>query len=113
MKFIGLDAGSVSVKLCCWMITAKCKQLLSAHKGRPLPVALEMLKTVMRNGAFVTGDKNLYGQAHPLPTTNYVSLSLTGSAGRLIGTILGITPVNEVVAYAYATGGSILTSERS
>ena len=31
------------------------------------------------------------------------SLSVTGSAGRLIGSILGITPVNEIVAQAYAT----------
>ena len=104
MKFIGLDAGSVSVKLVLLDDNGKMQNsFYQRHKGRPLPVALEMLKTVMRNGAFVTGDKNLYGQAHPLPTTNYVSLSLTGSAGRLIGTILGITPVNEVVAYAYAT----------
>ncbi len=35
--------------------------------------------------------------------TPHSSLSLTGSAGRLIGSVLGVTPVNEVVAYAYAT----------
>ena len=104
MKFIGLDAGSVSVKLVLLDDNGKIlRSLYQRHKGRTLPVALEMLKTVMRDELCVTGDKDQYGQGHPARTAPHPSLSLTGSAGRLIGTILGITPVNEVVAYAYAT----------
>jgi predicted CoA-substrate-specific enzyme activase len=89
MKYIGLDAGSVAVKII--VLNDKGRILDSAylrHKGRPLHVALELLKTVMRDA---------------LPVTSDTSLSLAGSAGRLIGTILNIPPVNEVVAHAYAT----------
>ena len=104
MKHIGLDAGSVSVKLV--VLDDKGSILCSLyqrHRGRPMPVALEMLKDVTRNALCVTDDKNLYGQGHSAPAAHHTSLSVTGSAGRLIGNILGITPVNEVVAYAYAT----------
>ena len=94
MKHIGLDAGSVSVKLVVLDDTGRILySLYQRHKGQPLPVALEMLKTVM-NG---TGSKD------PSLVAHRSSLSLTGSAGRLIGTVLGITPINEVVAYAYST----------
>src|SRR3990172_10987059 len=88
MKFIGLDAGSVSVKLV--LLDNKGDRLQSyyrRHKGKPLGVALEFLKKVT---------------AENLKPGNF-SLSVTGSAGRLIGSILGIEPVNEVVAHAYAT----------
>ncbi len=87
MRFIGLDAGSVSVKLAvldekgCRVIT-----LYRRHRGQPLSVALELLKEVSEDAG---------AQAD-------FSLSLTGSAGRLMGEILGVEPVNEVVAYAYA-----------
>jgi predicted CoA-substrate-specific enzyme activase len=94
MKFIGLDAGSVSVKLV--MLDESGNRLQSyyqRHKGQPLSVALEFLKTVL-------GQKNGGGLSYASP--DYF-LSLTGSAGRLIGSILGIEPINEVVAYAYAT----------
>ncbi len=87
MNYIGLDAGSVAVKII--VLADKGNILDSAylrHKGRPLHVTLELLKKAANQ---------LSGQD--------TSLSLTGSAGRLIGTILGITPVNEVVAHAYAT----------
>jgi predicted CoA-substrate-specific enzyme activase len=92
MQFIGLDAGSVSVKLVVLNSKGEIqKSLYERHKGRPVPLALELLKTVMHDELCVTGNDN-----NP-------SISLTGSAGRLLGTILGITPINEVVAYAYAT----------
>ena len=56
MKFIGLDAGSVSVKLVLLDDKGKIQNsLYQRHKGRPLPVALEMLKTVMSNELCVTG----------------------------------------------------------
>ena len=96
MKHIGLDAGSVSVKLVVLDDNGSILcSLYQRHKGQPLPVALEMLKAVMRDELCVTGNGSLI--------IHRSSLSVTGSAGRLIGTVLGITPINEVVAYAYAT----------
>jgi predicted CoA-substrate-specific enzyme activase len=89
MKYIGLDAGSVSVKLV--VLDEEGRRLHSLyqrHKGQPLSVALKFLDAV-------AGQKDGGSPAF--------SLSLTGSAGRLIGSALGIEPVNEVVAYAYAT----------
>jgi predicted CoA-substrate-specific enzyme activase len=92
MRFIGLDAGSVSVKLA--VLDENGNRLFShyeRHKGHPLNVALELLKTVKIDKSLVTNnDKNL-------------SLSVTGSAGRLIAFILGIKPVNEIVAQAHST----------
>jgi predicted CoA-substrate-specific enzyme activase len=92
MRFIGLDAGSVSVKLA--VLDKNGNSLYNhyeRHKGHPLNVALELLKTVRIDKSLVTNnDKNL-------------SLSVTGSAGRLIASILGIKPVNEIVAQAYST----------
>jgi predicted CoA-substrate-specific enzyme activase len=85
MQLIGLDAGSVSVKLVVFNGKGEIQSTLyRRHKGRPLHVALEVLNDTSR-------------------VTRHASLSLTGSAGRLIGMVFGITPVNEVVAYGYAT----------
>ena len=87
MKYIGLDAGSVAVKII--ILNDKGTILDSAylrHKGRPLHTSLELLK---KSANQFSGEDT--------------SLSLTGSAGRLIGISLGITPVNEVVAHACAT----------
>ncbi len=98
MKHIGLDAGSVSVKLVVLDDRGAIQNsIYQRHKGQPLSVALEMLKTVTRGSTLVTGNRD---SSHLTP---HFLLSVTGSAGRLIGNILGITPVNEVVAYAYAT----------
>jgi len=86
MRFIGLDAGSVSVKLV--VLEEKGNRLYShyeRHKGHPLRVALQLLKSVTQS------------------TNSEVSLSITGSAGRLIASILGIKAVNEIVAQAYST----------
>ncbi len=87
MIHIGLDAGSVAVKII--LLNDKGTILDSIylrHKGRPLHTSLELLK---KSANQLSGEE--------------ISLSLTGSAGRLIGTILNIPPVNEVVAHAYAT----------
>lgn len=81
-KYIGLDAGSVSVK---FSILDSGGNILDSkyvrHKGRPLTIAYELLREL---------DPSF-------------SLSLTGSAGKLIAKILGIKPVNEVVAQSYST----------
>lgn len=94
MKYIAVDAGSVSAKLVVLDEDGRIlHSLYQRHKGQPLSVALELLKAVISNAL---QDKN--------PSQHDIfSLSLTGSAGRLIGSVLGIEPVNEVVAYAHAT----------
>ncbi|MDP1758719.1 MAG: acyl-CoA dehydratase activase, partial [Thermodesulfovibrionales bacterium] len=89
MRFIGLDAGSVSVKYV--VLDEKGDKLNSSyvrHKGHPLKVALELLREVIGRQA---------------PHSPDFSLSITGSAGRLIASVLGIEPVNELVAQAQAT----------
>lgn len=91
MKFIGIDAGSVSVKLVELDGDGRFQQsIYRRHRGQPLSVALELLKTVITTQAGST-DSRAY------------SVSLTGSAGRLMGQVMGIVPVNEVVAFTYAT----------
>src|SRR4030066_2163023 len=97
MRFIGLDAGSVSVKLV--VFDEKENKLYShyeRHKGHPVSVAIKLLKAVTSKESQVTNNDS------PL-VTHDSSLSITGSAGRLIASILGIEPVNEIVAQAYST----------
>jgi len=84
MKTIGLDAGSVSVKAVVLDAAgAVLKRQYQKHKGHPVQTALEVLKT------FGAGEQ--------------CSIAVTGSAGKLIAEILGIEPVNEISAQAYAT----------
>ena len=81
-KYIGLDAGSVSVKIA--VLDAEGSILETKyvrHKGNPLTVACDLLSEI--NCPY--------------------SLSITGSAGRLIAQIFGIEPVNEIVAQSYST----------
>ncbi len=79
--YIGIDAGSVSVKLA---ILGTDGELIETkyvrHKGNPLKVANELL----------------------LKAPSGYSLSITGSAGKLLSEAFGIKPVNEVVALSYA-----------
>ena len=81
-KYIGIDAGSVSVKFAVMdQDGAVIETEYVRHKGNPLSVAHDLLK------------KNSSGYY----------LSITGSAGKLIAEALGILPVNEVVALSYST----------
>jgi predicted CoA-substrate-specific enzyme activase len=90
MKFIGLDVGSVSVKLVVFDEKAnRLNSFYERHKGHPLHVAFELLSQV-------TGSKGHEVKESP----HRFSLSITGSAGRLIASILGLKPVNEMVAQA-------------
>ncbi len=127
MRFIGLDAGSVSVKLV--VLDEKGNKLQGVykrHKGHTLNVALELLKSVTvtsknKDSSLVTLSLS---KSHPsLPVTESelqtaalslskgpnselnrdFSLSITGSAGRLIAYAFGIESVNEIVAQAYST----------
>ncbi len=82
-KFIGLDAGSVSVKLA--VLDSKGKVLGTRyirHKGRPLTVVYELLRDLGGPASF---------------------LGVTGSAGKLIARAFGLEPVNEVIAQSYST----------
>ncbi len=132
MVHIGLDAGSVSVKAVVLDSQGRrIFSAYERHKGQPLHAALRLLKAVMSNESIVTSDKlrtdwnklRVTSKTPPAPksdsllvtrysssafvdsalVTRHFSLSVTGSAGRLIGSILEIEPVNEVVAFSYAT----------
>lgn len=87
MVFIGVDAGSVSVKLVVLDATGKKLQgYYRRHKGHPQKVALELIEKAVSL----------------LPADSDISLSITGSSGRLMATALGIGFTNEVVAQSYA-----------
>src|SRR4030065_2954338 len=112
MRFIGLDAGSVSVKLV--VFDEKENKLYShyeRHKGHPVSVAIKLLKAVTSNELQLTGKtlsnnselRTPNSELNSSLVTHDSSLSITGSAGRLIASILGIKPVNEIVAQAYST----------
>ncbi|HUO77709.1 MAG TPA: hypothetical protein VMU21_09050, partial [Thermodesulfovibrionales bacterium] len=96
MKFIGLDAGSVSVKLVVLDEKgSKTQGFYARHKGHPLKVSLELLETV------VSG--NVQQRGSETPGSDQFSLSVTGSSGRWIANALGIGFTNEVIAQTYAT----------
>jgi predicted CoA-substrate-specific enzyme activase len=81
-KYIGLDAGSVSVKVAVLDNKGNILQTRYVrHKGKPLTVAYELL--------------------HDLEPS--MPLGITGSAGRLLAGIFNIKPVNEIVAQSYST----------
>ena len=85
MRFIGLDAGSVSVKLVILDEQGNIHdKYYERHKGYPLRASLQLLKKIIQDGS-------------------QYSLTVTGSAGRLIASILGLEPVNEIVAQSYST----------
>ncbi|HYQ47758.1 MAG TPA: acyl-CoA dehydratase activase, partial [Thermodesulfovibrionales bacterium] len=89
MNYIGLDAGSVAAKIVALDEEGQIAfRAYARHKGKPLQISLDLVRHALSRLASAGQD---------------CSLSLTGSAGRLIGEILGISPVNEVVAHAYAT----------
>ncbi len=89
MVFIGLDAGSVSVKLVVLDERAKkLKGYYKRHRGHPLKIALELLEQIDAEGH---------------PSAAGPSLSVTGSSGRLIASAFGIGFTNELVAQTYAT----------
>ncbi|UCE72318.1 MAG: hypothetical protein JSU99_03130, partial [Nitrospiraceae bacterium] len=80
-RFVGLDAGSVSVKTALLDQNGKVlKTEYVRHKGNPLQTALKLLQDIPPSA----------------------SLSITGSAGNLIAQSFNITPVNEVVALSYS-----------
>jgi len=84
MKIIGLDAGSVSVKAVLLDTAGSVvRRHYQKHKGHAVQVAMEILR------AFGTNEG--------------CAIALTGSASKLIASVLGAEPVNELVAHTYAT----------
>ncbi len=84
MRYIGLDAGSVSVKLV--LLDAEGNVLhkeYRPHRGHPIETAVEMLSEA--------------------PLSGDCSIAVTGTSGKLIASVLGIEPVNEIVVQAYST----------
>ena len=91
MFYAGLDAGSVSVKFLLLDESGrKLKAFYEKHKGRPLETALELL---CRSGL----DGPVFSK------NSKYTLKITGGAGRLIAKVLGLEPLNEVVAQAAST----------
>lgn len=80
-RFIGLDAGSVSVKV---VLLDEEGHILERyylrHYGQPVKVASELLERL--------------GEVS--------SLGITGSAGKLIANILGLESINEIIANSYS-----------
>ncbi len=84
MHFIGLDAGSVAVKIVVLDENgSKVEGHYVRHCGHTVSVALRLLK----------GIKERFPES---------SLSITGSAGKIIASALNIKPVNEIVAQSYS-----------
>jgi predicted CoA-substrate-specific enzyme activase len=84
MYFIGLDAGSVAVKIV--VLDEKGNKVeghYARHYGHPVRVALKILKEI--KGRFPA-----------------ISLSVTGSAGKAIASALKIKPINEIVSQSYS-----------
>ena len=112
MRFIGLDAGSVSVKLVVLDEGGNRREgYYRRHKGLPLKVALELLETVTSHKSQVTSDElrdrpsdrnSSLITRHSSLNENF-SLSVTGSSGRIMAGALGLGFTNELVAQTYAT----------
>ncbi|MFN3467124.1 MAG: BadF/BadG/BcrA/BcrD ATPase family protein, partial [Candidatus Brocadiales bacterium] len=87
-KFIGIDIGSVSLKA---VVVNEDKQVLENHyvrtHGQPLETSLKVLTDLFSRH----------------PRGEVIGMAATGSGGKLLAEILGITFVNEVVAQSKAT----------
>jgi predicted CoA-substrate-specific enzyme activase len=87
MKLIGLDAGSVSVKII--VLDEKGRRVegrYRKHFGHPLRAAYELLSA---EAGGPSNEKDCF-------------ISITGSSGKLIASALGVEPVNEIVAQSYS-----------
>lgn len=85
MVFVGLDIGSVSIKLIILDDSLKTlKSLYIRHQGHPLKTVLQVIKETLKE----------YGNFY---------LSITGSGSKFISDATGIRSVNEVIAQATST----------
>ena len=89
--FVGLDVGSVAAKA---VVLDDAGNVLQERyvrtKGQPVPTARALLAEILS----ATAPRTIAG------------LALTGSGGKLLGGILGIDPVNEVLAQSAGTAAS-------
>lgn len=87
-KFIGIDIGSVSLKA---VVVNENKQVLESHyirtHGQPVDTSIRVLTDLFSRH----------------PRGEVVGMAATGSGGKLLAEVLGITFVNEVVAQSKAT----------
>ncbi len=84
MHFIGLDAGSVAVKIVVLDEKgAPLERYYARHYGHPARLALSLL----------SGIRDRYPGS---------GLSLTGSAAKVIASVLNVKPLNEVISQAYS-----------
>lgn len=86
MRYIGLDIGSVSVKVV--VFDERLQRIMSfyeRHRGHPLIMTYEILKRI-----FSSHDE-------------FFSLSVTGSAGKIVSQGLEVPFTNEITSQAYAT----------
>ncbi len=84
MYYIGLDAGSVTVKIVVIDEKGRAQERHYArHYGHPVKLASDLLH----------GVRDRYPES---------GLSLTGCAAKVLASVLGIKPVNEVVSQSYS-----------
>ncbi|HHT9152936.1 MAG TPA: BadF/BadG/BcrA/BcrD ATPase family protein, partial [Candidatus Hypogeohydataceae bacterium YC40] len=87
-KFIGVDIGSVSLKA---VVVNENRQVLENHyvrtNGQPVETSVRVLTDLFSRH----------------PREEVAGMAATGSGGKLLAEILGITFVNEVVAQSKAT----------
>ncbi|MDR4497654.1 MAG: acyl-CoA dehydratase activase [Candidatus Scalindua sp.] len=87
-KYLGLDIGSVSVKA---VVVNDKKDVIENHyvrsHGQPIETALIVLKDILNR----------------IPVEDINGVAVTGSGGKLLAGIMGISFINEVVAQSTAT----------
>ena len=85
---LGLDVGSVSAKA---VLIDESKKVVEEHytrtKGQPLETVLQVLTEILTR----------------IPAERIQSVSVTGTAGKLVAELLGAEFVNEVIAQAKST----------
>ncbi|MCI4626204.1 MAG: acyl-CoA dehydratase activase [Candidatus Magnetoovum sp. WYHC-5] len=83
MEYIGLDAGSVSIKIVLIDENYRIiRTIYKRHKGHPIPVCYELLQEYAIEGR---------------------PISVTGTAGRFIADALSVKHINEITAQSYST----------
>ena len=87
-KYVGIDIGSVSVKV---VLINEDKEVLESHyvrsHGQPLDTVLIVLKEIFNR----------------IEIDDIAGIAATGSGGKLLADIIGISFINEIVAQSTAT----------
>ena len=87
-KYVGIDIGSVSVKA---VLISEDKEVLESHyvrsHGQPLETVLIVLNEIFNR----------------IEIDDIEGIAATGSGGKLLADIIGISFINEIVAQSTAT----------